>query len=82
MVNLYDQTLDVHAIITHSLCYGLFLFIHLDLFLSPLISKPKIVLSHPCYILVTFVLDPVVHLEPNGCQPLVSHNDAVEYLKI
>jgi len=81
MVKLYDQTLDVHAIITHSLCYGLFLFIHSDLLLSLLPSKLRTVLSHPCYILVTFVMAPVGCLDPNGCQELLSHDDAIEDLK-
>jgi hypothetical protein len=81
MVKLYDQTLDVHAMITHRLCYGFFPFIHSDLFLSLLPFKPKTVLSHPCYILVTFVMALVVRLEPNGCQALLSHDDAIEDLK-
>jgi hypothetical protein len=52
--------------ITHRLCYGLFPTIHLDLFLSLLLFKPKTILSYPCYILVAFVMAPVIRLEPNG----------------
>jgi hypothetical protein len=81
MVNIYDQTLDFCAMITHRLRYGFFPLIHLDLFLSFIPSKPKTVLSHPCYIIVAFVIDPVVRLEPNGCQTLLSHDDAIKYLK-
>jgi len=62
--------------------YGFSPFIHSDLFLPFLPFKPKNVLSHPCYILVTFVMAPVVRLEPNGCQALLSHDDAIEDLKI
>jgi hypothetical protein len=75
MVKLHDQTLDVHAMITHMLRFGFFPLIHTDLFLSLLPSKPKTVMSHPYYILVAFVMVHVVLLEPNGRQALLSHSD-------
>jgi hypothetical protein len=68
--------------ITHRLCYGHFSTIHSDLFLLLLPFKPKTILSYPCYILVAFVMAPVIRLEPNGCQDLLSHDDAIEDLKI
>jgi hypothetical protein len=60
----------------------LFPTIHSDLFLSLLLLKPKTILSYPCYILVAFVMAPVIRLEPNGWQTLLSHDDAIEDLKI
>jgi hypothetical protein len=81
MLKIYDQTLDVHAMITPRLHYGFFPFIHSDLFLSLFLSKPKTVPIHPYYILAAFVMAPVVHLEPNGYQALLSHDDAIKHLR-
>jgi hypothetical protein len=81
MVKLHDQTLYVHAMITQGLRYGCFPFIHFDLFLSLLPSKPRTILSHPCYILVAFVMANVVRLEPNVSQAFLSHDNAIEDLK-
>jgi hypothetical protein len=67
--------------ITHRLGYGHFSTIHLNLFLSLLPFKPKIALSYSCYIIVAFFMAFVLRLEPNGCQELLSHDDAIEDLK-
>ena len=32
--------------------------------------------------LVSFFMVPIIRLEPNGCQALISHDDAIEDLKI
>jgi hypothetical protein len=74
-------TPTICAMITHRLCYGHFSIIHLDLFLFLLPFKPKTILSYPCYILVAFDMALVIHLESNGCQDLLSHDDAIEDLK-
>jgi hypothetical protein len=34
-----------------------------------------------CCIFFTVAMDPVVRIEPNGCQALLSHDDAIEHLK-
>jgi hypothetical protein len=47
MVKPYDQSLDVHAVITHSLRYGLFPFIYLNMFLSLLPFEPRTVSKSP-----------------------------------
>jgi hypothetical protein len=44
--------------------------------------EPKTIPSNLCCILVTVVMAPVVRIEPNGCQALLSHDDAIEDLKI
>jgi hypothetical protein len=81
MVKIYDQTLDVHAMITHRLHYGFFPLINLNMFLSLLPTKSKTILSHPCCILVMFLMAHVVRLEPNGCHALLSHDDVIKYFK-
>jgi hypothetical protein len=75
-------TPTTYAMITHKLCYGRFFTIHSDFFLLLLPFKPKTILSYPCYILVAFVMALVIRLEPNGFQALLSHDDAIEDLKI
>jgi hypothetical protein len=81
MVKHHDQTLDVHTMITHKASFGLFPFYPFRFVSFLLPSKPRTILSHPCYILVIFVMAPVVRLEPNGSQALLYHDDAVEDLK-
>ena len=81
MVKPSTLILTVCAMITHRLGYGHFSTIHPYFFLSLLPFKPKIVLSYSCYILVAFVMALVIHLELNGCQTLLSHDDAIEDLK-
>ena len=67
MLKHQDRTLDVHTMIAQGLHFGCFPFIHLELFLSLLPFKPIIVLSHPCYSPVIFIMAHVVQLDPNGC---------------
>jgi hypothetical protein len=45
-------------------------------------SKPRVILSHPCYSPVIFLMALVVQLDLNGSQALLSHDDAVEDLKV
>jgi hypothetical protein len=68
--------------ITHRFGDDHFPIIHLILFLSLLLFKPKTFFSYPCYILVTSVMAPVIRLDLNGFQELLSHDDAIEDLKI
>jgi hypothetical protein len=58
-----------------------FHFILSDLFLLLLPYKPGAILSFPHYSPVIFLMDPVVRIEPNGSQALLSHDDVVEDLK-
>jgi hypothetical protein len=67
--------------IAQGFCLVSFHFIHSDLFLLLLPSKPRATLSHPRYSPVIFLMAPVVQIEPNGSQALLSHDDAVEDLK-
>ena len=62
-------------------CLVSFHFICSYLFLLLLPSKPRDVLSHPRYSLVIFLMAPIVWIDPNGSQELLSHDDAVEDLK-
>jgi hypothetical protein len=68
--------------ITHGFCDGRFPIIHSILLISPLLFKPKTILSYPYYILVAFVMAPIIHLESNGFQELLCHDDVIEDLKI
>jgi hypothetical protein len=70
------------AMITHRLCYDQSSTIHEDLFLFLLPFKPKTILNYPCYSLVAFVMAPVIFLETNGGQDLLSHDDVIEDMKI
>jgi hypothetical protein len=53
----------------------------LDLSLLLIRWKPKPIPCDICCILVTVVMAPVVRIEPNGCQDLLSHDDAIDDLK-
>jgi len=81
MVKHQDRTLDVHTMIAQRLRFVCFHFIHSDLFLSLLPSKPITVLSHPCYSPIILVMASIVQLELNGCHALLYHDDVIEYLK-
>jgi hypothetical protein len=61
--------LTIRVMITHRLCY-----FHVSTLRSDL-------LSDLCCILVTMVMAPVIHIETNGCQDLLSHDDAIDDLK-
>jgi len=56
-------------------------FIRSNLFLLLLPSKPRATLSRLRYSPVIFLTDPIVRIESNGSQALLSHDDAVEDLK-
>jgi hypothetical protein len=43
--------------------------------------KPKPIPCDICCILVTVVMAPMVYIELNGCQALISHDDAINDLK-
>jgi hypothetical protein len=60
MVKHQDRTLNVHTMIAQRLHFVCFHFIHSDWFLLLLPSKPRTVLSRPCYRPVIFVMAPVV----------------------
>jgi hypothetical protein len=68
--------------ITHRFCDGPFPIIHSIFFLSVPLLKPTTILSYLCYILVAFSMALVIRLDPNGFQALLSHDDAIEDLKI
>jgi hypothetical protein len=72
----------IRVTITHRLCYFYVSTLHSELFLLLTRFKTKTIQSNPYCILVTFFMVPVVRLESNGCQDLLSHDDAVEDLKI
>jgi hypothetical protein len=55
--------------------------VRLDLSLLLVRSKPKPIPCDICCILVTMVMAPMVRIEPNGCQALLSHDDAIDDLK-
>jgi hypothetical protein len=74
-------TPTICVMITHKLCYGRFSTIHSDFFMLLLPLKPKTIMIYPYYILVAFVMAPVIRLELNGCQDLLSHDNAIEELK-
>jgi hypothetical protein len=82
MVKNQDRNLDVHIIIAQRICLVCFHFICLDFFLLRLPSKPRAILSLPCYIPIIFLEALVVRIEPNGSQALLSHDDVVEDLKV
>jgi hypothetical protein len=43
--------------------------------------EPKTIPSNLCCILVTMVMAPIVRIEPNRCEALLSHDDAIDDLK-
>jgi hypothetical protein len=69
------------VMITHRFYYFHVSTLHSELFMFLTRLEPKIFLSNLCCILVTVVMDPIVRIDPNGCQALLSHDDAIEDLK-
>jgi hypothetical protein len=63
------------------LCYFLVSTPHSDLFLFLTRLEPKTIPSDLCCIVVTVVMAPIVRIEPNGFQALLSHDDAIKDLK-
>jgi hypothetical protein len=53
----------------------------LDLSLLLIRWEPKPIPGDFCCILITVVMAPVVHIEPNGCQYFLSHDDVIDDLK-
>jgi hypothetical protein len=55
--------------------------VRLDLSLLLVHWKPKPIPCDICCILVTVVMAPMVCIELNGCQALLSHDDAINEMK-
>ena len=55
--------------------------VRLDLSLLLVRRKPRPIPCDICCILVTMVMTLVVHIETNGCQALLSHDDVIDDLK-
>jgi hypothetical protein len=71
----------IRVMITPRLCYFHTSTLRSGLFLLLAHWGSKTILSDFCCILVTVVMAPVVRIEPNGCQALLSHDDAIDDLK-
>jgi hypothetical protein len=74
-------TPTIRVMKTHKLCYFYVSTLHSELFLFLTQFEPKTIQSNLCRIRVTFVMALVVRLDMNGCQALLSHDDAIEDLK-
>jgi hypothetical protein len=69
------------VMIVPKLCIFHAITVHLDLSLLLICWKPKPIPCDICCILFTVAMAPVVRIEPNGCQALLSHDDAIDDLK-
>jgi hypothetical protein len=72
---------NIQVMITPRLCYFCVSTLHLDLFLLLTQLEPKTILSNLYCILVIAFMAPIIHIDPNGFQALLSHDDAIEDLK-
>jgi hypothetical protein len=71
----------VRIMITPRLCNFYAITFCLDLSLLLIRWEPKLIPCDIYCILATMVMTPVVHIEPNGFQDLLSHDDAIDDLK-
>jgi hypothetical protein len=80
-MNPLVSILTIRVMITHRLCYFHISTLCSDLLLLLARLEPKTIPSNLCCILVTVVMAPIIRIELNGCQDLLSHDDAIEDLK-
>jgi hypothetical protein len=71
----------IQVMITPWIFYFCVSTLNSDLFMLLARLEPKTISSNLCCILVTVVMAPVVRIDSNGSQALLSHDDAIEDLK-
>jgi hypothetical protein len=71
----------IQVMITYRFYYFHVSTLHSDLLLLLARLEPKTILSNLYCILVIRVMAPIILIESNGCQALLSHDNAIEDLK-